>query len=102
MDDFYFLEQEDPEEVLRIIIQLAKDRIPKWFGLDALDDIQVLTPMHKGVVGAGNLNVELQKVLNPGEVEVTRGGKNSNYLKLLTFWLIKHKILFIFCLKKIS
>ena len=49
MDDFYFLEQEDPEEVLRIIIQLAND--PKWFGLDALDYIQVLTPMHKGVVG---------------------------------------------------
>ena len=75
-DDFYFLEQEDPEKVLRIILELAKDRIPKRFGLDALDDIQVLTPMHKGVVGAGNLNVELQKVLNPGEVEVTRGGRN--------------------------
>jgi exodeoxyribonuclease V alpha subunit len=76
LDDFYFLEQDDPEEVLRIILELAKDRIPKRFGLDALDDIQVLTPMHKGVVGAGNLNVELQKVLNPGEVEVTRGGRN--------------------------
>ncbi len=76
LDDFYFLEQEDPEEVLRIILELAKDRIPKRFGLDALDDIQVLTPMHKGVVGAGNLNVELQKVLNPGEVELTRGGRN--------------------------
>jgi exodeoxyribonuclease V alpha subunit len=76
LDDFYFLEQEDPEKVLRIILELAKDRIPKRFGLGALDDIQVLTPMHKGIVGAGNLNVELQKVLNPGEVEVTRGGRN--------------------------
>lgn len=76
LDDFYFLEQEDPEEVLKMILELAKDRIPKRFGLDALDDIQVLTPMHKGVVGAGNLNVELQKVLNPREADVTRGSRN--------------------------
>jgi exodeoxyribonuclease V alpha subunit len=76
LDDFYFLEQEDPEEVLKIILELAQNRIPRRFGFDALDDIQVVTPMHKGVVGAGNLNVELQRALNPGEDEVTRGGRN--------------------------
>ena len=76
LDDFYFVEQEDPEDVLRIILELAKERIPRRFGLDAVDDIQVLTPMHKGVVGAGNLNVELQKALNPGEGGVTRGNRN--------------------------
>ncbi len=65
LDDFYFIEQEDPEEVLRIILELTTDRIPRRFGFDPVDDIQVLTPMHKGVVGAGNLNVELQKALNP-------------------------------------
>jgi len=76
LDDFYFLEQGDPEEVLRIILELAKDRIPKRFGLDSLDDIQVLTPMHKGVVGTGNLNTELQKVFNPREADLTRGGRS--------------------------
>ena len=74
LDDFYFVEQEDPEEVLRIILELTKERIPRRFGFDPVDDIQVLTPMHKGVVGAGNLNVELQKVLNPVENGVLRGG----------------------------
>jgi exodeoxyribonuclease V alpha subunit len=76
LDDFYFIEQEDPEEVLRIILELARERIPKRFGFYRLDDIQVLTPMHRGSVGAGNLNVELQKALNPGEDAVTRGGRN--------------------------
>jgi exodeoxyribonuclease V alpha subunit len=76
LDDFYFIEQEDPEEVLKTILELTKERIPKRFGFDRLDDIQVLTPMHRGTVGAGNLNVELQKALNPGEDAVTRGGRN--------------------------
>ncbi len=74
LDDFYFIEQDDPEEVLRIILELTKERIPRRFGFDPVDDIQVLTPMHKGVVGAGNLNVELQRVLNPVKNGVLRGG----------------------------
>ena len=76
LDDFYFIEQEDPEEVLKIILELTKERIPKKFGFDPVDDIQVLTPMHKGTVGAGNLNMELQKALNPVEDGVTRGNRN--------------------------
>ena len=75
-NDFYFIHQEDPEKVLEIILELTKDRIPKRFGLDPVDDIQVLTPMHKGVVGAGNLNTELQKSLNPFQQEITRGNRN--------------------------
>jgi exodeoxyribonuclease V alpha subunit len=75
-NDFYFIQQEDPEKVLEIILELTKERIPKRFGLDPVDDIQVLTPMHKGVVGAGNLNTELQKSLNPSQVEITRGNRN--------------------------
>jgi exodeoxyribonuclease V alpha subunit len=70
--DFYFIEQKDPERVLHIIIELATKRIPRRFGLDAIDDIQVLTPMHKGIVGAGNLNIELQNAMNPGETGITR------------------------------
>ena len=75
-NDFFFIQQEDPEKVLEIILELTKDRIPKRFGLDPVNDIQVLTPMHKGVVGAENLNTELQKSLNPSQVEITRGNRN--------------------------
>jgi exodeoxyribonuclease V alpha subunit len=73
-NDFYFIQQEDPQKVLEIILELTKTRIPRRFGFDPVDDIQVLTPMHKGVVGAGNLNLELQKILNPGQEGLLRGG----------------------------
>ena len=76
LDDFYFIEQEDPEEVLKLIVELTKERIPRRFGLDPVDDVQVLTPMHKGTVGAGNLNDQLQKALNPAEGGMSRGGRN--------------------------
>jgi exodeoxyribonuclease V alpha subunit len=73
--DFYFIEQEDPQKVLGLIITLVKERIPKRFGFDPLDEIQVLTPMHRGIVGGTNLNVELQKALNPGDEGVSRMGR---------------------------
>ena len=75
LDDFYFIEQEDPQKALELIINLVKERIPQRFGLNCLNDIQVLTPMHKGTVGSGNLNVEIQKALNPGDEGVVRGGR---------------------------
>ena len=74
LEDFYFIEQDDPEEVLRIIIELVRERIPDRFRFDTMEDIQVLTPMHRGVVGAVNLNEKLQEVLNPGEGGLRRGG----------------------------
>jgi exodeoxyribonuclease V alpha subunit len=72
-NDFYFIEQDDPEEVLKIILQLVNRRIPQRFNVDAIDDIQVLTPMHKGVVGTANLNDQLQSVMNPGNGGLVRG-----------------------------
>jgi exodeoxyribonuclease V alpha subunit len=75
LDDFYFIEQEDPQKVMELIITLVKERIPKRFGFDPLDDIQVLTPMHRGIVGGTNLNRELQKALNPGDEGVSRMGR---------------------------
>jgi exodeoxyribonuclease V alpha subunit len=75
-DDFYFIEQEDPEEALKIIIELNKERIPARFGFDPIDHIQVLTPMHKGIVGVGNINRELQNALNPGPVGLVRGARS--------------------------
>jgi exodeoxyribonuclease V alpha subunit len=74
--DFYFIRQEDPSRVLDIIITLVKQRIPVRFGFDPVNDIQVLTPMNKGTAGAANLNIELQKALNPGKDGLIRGHMN--------------------------
>ncbi len=63
--DFHFIERDSPEAVIRTLIHLATERIPRAFGLDAVRDIQLLTPMHKGTLGAENLNAELQEALNP-------------------------------------
>ncbi len=74
-DDFYFIHQEEPEQALEAIINLVKNRIPARFGLDPINDIQVLSPMHRGVVGAGNLNQVLQEALNPAGPCVERGAR---------------------------
>lgn len=73
--DFYFIEQGEPEKALELVITLVRDRIPKRFGFDPMNDIQVLTPMHKGTVGAASLNAALQDALNPGGAEILRGGR---------------------------
>lgn len=75
VQDFYFVELEEPERVADMIIKMCKEKIPAKFGFDPLDDIQVLTPMHRGVIGASNLNAEMQKHLNPSVVELHRGGR---------------------------
>jgi len=75
LSDFYFMEREDPEMALRTIKQLCAERIPEAFGLNPLDEIQVITPMHRGVVGVTNLNRELQNLLNPAGEEMVRGGR---------------------------
>lgn len=75
LDDFYFIERDNPDEVLGEIIQLVTERLPKRFRLDPFDAIQVLTPMHKGSVGAANLNLALQKALNPTGDGVARGDR---------------------------
>jgi len=47
------------------VVDLCTRRIPDTYGYDPMKQIQVLTPMRKGTVGVANLNIELQKVLNP-------------------------------------
>ena len=75
-NDFYFIEKNEPEEALATILKLVCERIQKAFGFDPIDDVQILTPMNRGTVGAANLNLELQKALNPGEDGVMRGGRS--------------------------
>ncbi len=73
LSDFYFMHQSDPERVVSTIVDLVKDHIPRRFGLNPVSDIQVLTPMHKGVVGSTNLNTQLQNALNPRKESLIRG-----------------------------
>jgi exodeoxyribonuclease V alpha subunit len=71
--DFYFIERNEPGAVLETVLMLAGNRIPDRFGLDPVEEVQVLTPMHKGIVGAGNLNSKLQALLNPRGICLERG-----------------------------
>ncbi len=63
--DFHLIEIEEPEAAAATLIEVVTRRIPHRFGLDPVRDVQVLTPMQRGVLGARNLNHELQAVLNP-------------------------------------
>ncbi|MES0445788.1 MAG: ATP-dependent RecD-like DNA helicase [Desulfobacterales bacterium] len=74
LSEFYFLEQNDPDKVVSTIVKLCSKAIPMRFDLDSVHDVQVLTPMHKGVVGTTNLNQVLQKALNPNPVMVEARG----------------------------
>jgi exodeoxyribonuclease V alpha subunit len=73
--DFFFIEKDEPEQALALIKELCASRLPKAFHFDAQNDIQVMTPMHRGIVGVTNLNAELQVLLNPTGKEVTRAGR---------------------------
>ena len=69
--DFFFLEEEDPETAAQEIVRLVKERLPRAYGTW---DIQVLTPMQRGAVGAANLNQVLQAALNADAAGLRRGG----------------------------
>jgi len=73
--DFYFISIEEPEKIVQQIIFLCKERIPHRFKFDPVKDIQVLTPMNKGNLGAHYLNIQLQAALNPSSKELRIGGK---------------------------
>jgi exodeoxyribonuclease V alpha subunit len=62
--DFFIFKEEDPEKAAALVVELVGERIPRKFGLTS-EQIQVLSPMHRGAVGVGSLNVALQAALNP-------------------------------------
>ncbi len=73
--DFYFIPADSPEAIHDKLLQVVTERIPRRFGLDPIADIQVLSPMNRGGLGAGALNHELKQRLNPGrEPTVARFG----------------------------
>ena len=70
------MEREEPEMALETIIELVKRKLPTHYGVSPAD-IQVLTPMQRGEIGANNLNMALQSAINPpteGDAALHRGG----------------------------
>ncbi len=79
LSEFYFLEQDNPERVVSTIIELCCRSIPNSLHLDPVNGIQVITPMHKGVVGTIHLNQELQKALNQNTDVFQTNGSTFKY-----------------------
>ena len=76
--DCYFIEAEEPDEITELIVKSVEKSLPGRFGYDPLRDIQVLSPMNRGRVGANHLNNVLQAALNPpapAKTELIRGNR---------------------------
>ena len=77
-NDFYFFSKKDPHEAADLLVDIVQRRIPHKFGLDPVDELQVLAPMYRGACGVANLNARLQETLNPAsprKVERRLGGR---------------------------
>lgn len=72
--DFFFMECQESQDVLHTITKLVSQRLPNRYGLNPTQDIQVLAPMKKGIIGTENLNQTLQQILNPKEMALSRAG----------------------------
>ncbi len=66
LKDFYWIEQEEPEKAVELIVKMVCERIPERFGLNPMREIQVLSPMNRGSCGTVTLNEVLQEKLNGG------------------------------------
>ena len=71
--DFFFIRAEEPQDAVPQIVNLVKNRLPKAYGRP-ISDVQVLTPMRRSYCGSDNLNIELQKALNPMGLSLSYGG----------------------------
>lgn len=67
--DCYFLESDEPEKALPLLRNVVALSLSKRLGYHPIEDIQVLTPMNRGTLGASNLNKNLQEALNPASPE---------------------------------
>ena len=80
VSDFLFFDIEDPEAILSKILELMQHDIPNHFGFafNIIDDVQILSPMKRGVIGTDNLNYVLQQTLNPQHLRLIRMGRSFN------------------------
>lgn len=74
-NDFFFIEEEDPQKIAETIKLLCTRRLPGYYKVNPFEDIQVLCPMQRGEIGAQNLNLLLQEGLNPGNISIKYGGE---------------------------
>jgi exodeoxyribonuclease V alpha subunit len=72
--NFFYIEQEESEQVISTIVELCTNRLPKYYKADSIRDIQVLTPMQRTETGASNLNTVLQAAINKNTIHLKRGG----------------------------
>ena len=72
--DFFFAQKETNEEVVDTLVRYCTKNLPNYYHVDAFRDIQVLTPMQRGICGAANLNQLLQEAMNPCSLFLKRGG----------------------------
>ena len=63
--NFFFIEEEDPDAITELICSLIADRLPQHYDYHPMDDIQLLCPMRRGMLGTESFNKRLQEVLNP-------------------------------------
>lgn len=73
--DFFFIASQESEDVLKNIVGLVSQRLPRKYGFDAINEIQVLAPMKRGVIGTENLNAVLQETLNRNSNPLFHGGR---------------------------
>ena len=64
--NFFFIDEEDPEAIIELICSLIAERLPQHYNYHPIDDIQLLCPMRRGMLGTESFNKRLQEVLNAG------------------------------------
>ncbi len=72
--DFFFIEENDNEKCADLIVDLYSKRLPSYYKVNPISDIEVLTPMKKGILGTDNLNRVLQEKLNKTSISLKHGG----------------------------
>ncbi len=71
--NFFYIEEEEPEEIVQLVTSLISDRLPRHYNFHPIDDIQLLCPMRRGILGSENFNKCLQDILNPYAEQAIRG-----------------------------
>ena len=64
--DVNFILAENPQFCIETCVELIRDKIPLWYGLDSISDVQLIAPMHKGTAGISAFNSRLKSALNDG------------------------------------
>lgn len=80
--DFFFIESNSQLDIMKTVVDLSKNRFPKYYNINPIEDITILTPMKKGLIGSIALNEQLQNSLN-----------NQNEKKFLNMYWLNDKVM---------